>query len=316
MPTNLLVGSKQAVFKPDDGGTAIELHKYLATVQDTLRPRLAVHEFLKVDGAEVEYMGQSPDTYRFAISFVGDNWRDQYLSLVARIGKSPKGVLTHPSFGNVRVACQGIDGAALDVARSINSIDVPIAFITDDVDTSRDQGAENTTQTTASLIPAAISDLIVQAAPFTSAAVVTTVAALATSAQSFADAAVAASEDGTTETNLATQLGTVAQDSEAASNAILADPANTGGAVAYEAVAACEYVAALCIDTATAYEASKPPLLQYTVASNTDVLTLASLLYGPQASARVSEILSLNRIANPYNITAGTVLLLSTPTLV
>lgn len=315
MPTNLLVGSKQTYFQPDDGGAALPLHRYLQTVQDTIRPRLAVHEYLKVDGAEVELMGQSPDTFRFSLCFVGPQWRDQYLLVSARLAKSPKGILTHPVFGDVRVACQGIEGASINVPQSINSVDVPISFIADAIDSTRDDG-NATTQSEASKIPPAIAGMLAKAAQFAAAATQAAVDALAVSAQAFADAAIAATQDGTADSSLTTQLGTVALDAETAENAIIADPANTGGAVAYEATAACEELAALCADTAAAYEASKPPLIQYTVASDTDVLTLASLLYGPQASARVEEIMQLNRIPNPYRITSGTVLLLSSPTLV
>lgn len=322
MARNRLAGSRIAEFLPDDGGAPIALHRYLGTIQDTLKPRLAVHEFLKVDGAEIEWMGNSPDTYRFTIAFVGadgailgtgSEWLDLYRALDARLKRSPKGLLTHPVFGSVRVACQGLDNTSIDVAQAVDSITIPISFISDEIDTRR-TGEAPTVSLRVSDIAEAVASLAEYAAPFASAA--TAIAALVSSATTLGEAAAASSQDSTADEALDTKLGTVRDNCETAIAALEADPANEDPADTYQAVSQCEIVHALCVEVVEAYRDSKPPLSEYTVPGDLDVLALASLLYGPDAQARVEELLALNRIPNPYRIPAGTVLTISSPTLI
>lgn len=322
MPRNRLTGSKVAEFRPDDGGAPIELHRWMQTVQDRIVPRLAVHEFLKVDGAEIEYMGRSPNVYRFALTFVDTDavettageWRALYNNLVARLDRQTKGILIHPVFGQIRVACQGIDGSAIDIAQSVNSIQVPIAFIDDNIDTKRDPAGLPSVSLRVSDVTDAIEAFETNAAPFLSAA--TLVTALATSAAAYATAAQAASDDNAEDVALATQLGTVADDTTAAIEAIETDPANEAAADAYAAVAAAEWVHAACIEVDEALRDARPPLIEYVVGADTNILALASILYGPDAQNRIDEILLLNPGLNPYQIPSGTALSLSTPTLV
>ena len=314
MAKNLLVDSKVTEFRPDDSGAAIVLHPYVATVQDKLAPRLAMHEFMKVDGGQVEYMGKSPNEYRFALNFVGPDWRTQYVNLAARLDKQCKGILTHPAFGDIRVACRGLDGAAIDVAQAVNAIMVPISFVDDNVDTRRQLETAPSVAVTVSAVDAAILDVQAQTLPFTAST--TQVAALVGAATACATAITLASEDNTESPQIAALLNAVADTTNIAITALEADPYNTEPATAYAAVASCEVLAASCADASQALRDSRPPLILYTVSAETDVLTLASLLYGAQASSRVDEILQLNPRLNPYLIPSGAVLSLSTPTLV
>lgn len=315
MPPNRLVGSHVAEFWPDnDHGEPIALHKYLQTSQDQLKPRIAVHEFLKVDGGEVELMGNAPNTYRFLINYVGGDWRDRYFNLVARLQRSPKGLLVHPVFSGIKVAWSGIEGASIDVATGTNAVSIPITFVEDAIDTNRTAGQDNDFAAFLDELFAAIASIAVTSSPFSSAA--TAVALLTTTSAELGRALIAANTGATDAPGIDRQLADVGSACNEAIAALEADPANVAAADAQPSVTDCERIYAASIDAVAAYRASKPPLVDYTVAVDTDVLTLASLLYGPDASARVEEILSLNRIANPYRITAGTVLTLSSPTLV
>lgn len=318
MATNRLTGSNVTEFRPYDGGPPIQLHRFMQSVQDTIRPRLAVHEFLKVDGAQVERMGNSPSTYRFGIVYVDvqehGEWLAHYATLVSRLKKSPLGTLTHPVFGAIKVACQGINGAAIDINQAINSITVPIEFIDADVDTSVAPAGVPSVEIRISDVLAAAAGFTSQASQFVTASALVT--ALVLSATEYAEAAQAVNTDGTEGATLSTQLGTVADDTNAAIEAIEADPANDAAATAYAAVAAAEEINAACILVDEALRESRPPLIEYVVGADTDILSLASLLYGPDAQNRIDEIFQLNPGLNPYAILGGTVLNLSTPTLV
>lgn len=318
MPRNRLIDSKEAQFRPDDGGTPIDLHTYMQSVRDTLRQRIAIHEYLKVDGGEVELMGRSPNRYQFTINYVGSRtdslpgWRKQYAALAARLDKSPKGILIHPVFGQIRVCVESIDGASIDVSRATDHVAIPISFVADGINSNYSPETATSTESWLTVATDQIAEVSAVAAPYTSAA--TQVANFASSVATYADAARAASNTSTPDPALATQLETVTTNANAAIDAIEADPAVERNADAFDAVSSIELVADACTQSYEALALSKPVLVTYTVKADTNLLALASLLYGNDAGERVEEILTLNRIADPYRILSGTVLQVSQPT--
>lgn len=324
MPTNRLVGSKVCEFRPDDGGAPIALHGNMQTVTDTLRTRLAVHEFLKVDGALVEVMGKSPNNYKLLLHYVGPNWRRDYQNLAARLDKTPKGVLIHPVFGELRVACQGIEGGAVDVAQAVDAITVPISFIDDSVDTNVQSDTSVSVSQKKSTLDDAIKAFTDAAAPYAApfgetfggVSIATLIAAVATTATTYGEAASAASDGNESDPALQTQLEAVGASCDLSIGAIEASAVNDGNADAYDAVAAAMQVYASALELKASIDAARPPVVTYTVGSDTNILALASILYGSQAAARIDEILLLNPNLDAYNIRAGTQLRLTTPTLV
>ena len=72
---------------------------------------------------------------------------------------------------------------------------------------------------------------------------------------------------------------------------------------------------AACVQLDVALAATRPPLINYTLAGSTNLFVLAARLYpGQDATLRAQDILALNRIPNPFAIPAGTVLRLARPT--
>lgn len=313
MPTNRLIGSKVATFSPDDGGEAIELHGNIASGTQTVKPRIAVHEYLKRDGAEIEFMGNSPNKFTYTLEFVGSDWRAQYLAIVSRVQKQPKGVLIDPVVGRVKVACEGFDGANFNLGQAGNAYTAPISFISDEVDPeSFATEKTNSVNVRVSDVTDAIATFQLAAAPFTTAAA--QVLALATSAASYADAAASSSNNNAPDASLDTRLGTVAADTEAATAAIEADPANVRAADAFDAVSAAEQVHSGCLLVAEAIDSARPVVIAYTVPADTGIIALCARLYGTRADDQIEQVLVLNRIPNPALILSGTVLRVPTPT--
>ena len=322
MPRNYLRGSSESYFRPADGSPVIPLHRYMQGVQDRISVRVAMHEFLKVDGGEAELMGRAPREYKFNLcivdsdSVIGDSageWREIYYNIVAQIEASPKGTLIHPVFGGIRVVCKGIDGGAIDINTSINSVNVPITFVDDSVDTRFTPYDVKSTSSLVSEIFAAIEKLATASLPFTTAAVAVSV--LTSSATTYADALQLANDDTTADPSLDTQLGTVVNDALLAIIAIEADPANDKPTTATDAVGACEVLSATSMLGLASLRDSRPALTAYVVGADTNLLALAAILYGPAATQRLEELAQLNP-GLPYLLAAGTVLRLSTPTLV
>ena len=112
--------------------------------------------------------------------------------------------------------------------------------------------------------------------------------------------------------NIATLIGTVQQHAEDLNDTLMAAAVTPAGAA--DAVGATDELLASCLSLSDALEAARPPTKSYTVPALTDVISLAQLLRADSTSARnvlafASDILNLNRIANPAAIPAGTVLL-------
>src|SRR6516165_5440145 len=91
----------------------MDLAGNLVSWNDAIRIRLAVHVYLKRDGAEIEPMGAEPGRFSMRLCFLGANWAKQYRAFVASIRQDPKGQMVHPLLGTLRVACEGIADAAV-----------------------------------------------------------------------------------------------------------------------------------------------------------------------------------------------------------
>jgi prophage DNA circulation protein len=81
-------------------------------------------------------------------------------------------------------------------------------------------------------------------------------------------------------------------------------------ATSADAVGDTEVLTAACIVLADALKAARPPVISYTVPSDTDLLTLCQVRYRDSAQAHAAIIQSMNRILNPAFIPSGTVLLI------
>jgi prophage DNA circulation protein len=291
----------------------LDLSGNLVSWNDKIGMRLAVHQYLKRDGGEVENMGSEPGRFVMRLCFLGDQWAKQYRALVAAIRQDPRGQMVHPLLGTLRVACEGISDAAVSPAAERDSINLSISFVEDAVDaTVVAEGfvGPAARQGQISSLATQVTTAISQIASAASAGAVLTGAAI-----SFAAAAVAAASSDTPDPSLDQKIAGVVTSASAAITAVRADPRAGTDATTYALVALIEQLQAECMALAEAVAASKPTIVAYVVAGTTDIATLAARLYGADALARVDELLTLNRIPDPHAIPAGMVLRVAAPTL-
>lgn len=294
----------------------IEFWAKVTDWSDTRKPRVALHEYLKRDGAEGEYMGRSPHRVSFTVVFLGPTWKDDLLQLQAEIDKNPYGTLIHPFFGSMQAFCLGIDGAKVQIETALDTVTVPISFVESNVD------QKLTANTSAS--PVAKQQLVAQYCQglntFT-AIYVTAAAALSLlsgNALAFASSAVATiSSGGTPDPTINAQLQNVTTQATTCRNLIRNDPAATSDAKTYPAIVQIEQVVDACMQLQAALLTVKPTLVQYTVPALTTLSSICQAFYGPDGIKRIDEVMANNigKIPNPAGIRPGTVLLLAPTTL-
>jgi prophage DNA circulation protein len=291
----------------------LDLSGNLVSWNDKIGMRLAVHQYLKRDGGEVENMGAEPGRFVMRLCFLGDAWAKQYRALVAAIRKDPRGQMVHPLLGTLRVACEGISDAAVSPAAERDSINLSVPFVEDAVDAT--VLAESfigpvARQARITSYAAKVTSAISQIASAVSAGATLTGAAI-----TFGAAAVHAASSDTPDPSLDQKIEEVVSATSAAITAVRADPRAGTDATTYALVAHIEQLQAECMALAEAVASSKPTIVTYVVAGTTDVATLAARLYGGDALARLDELMTLNRIPNPHAIPAGMVLRVAAPTM-
>lgn len=284
------------------------------TVNDHVLIRLAQHLYLKRDGGEQEPMGAAPGQFRFACIFLGDGWSKRYISLIAAIRRQPRGSLTHPILGELRVACQGISDATCDPGAELNAIRFSISFVEDAVDTALSVDTYEGPATRAS----AVTDLNDQLTTATASYAATATAAVTSLTTASAAYALAASEAATAvvpDASLAVKLQAVRTQADATIAALLDDTiAATVPSRAAPAMLLAEQVLDACNQLQESVLRITPALIAYTVQGATTLPALATRLYGRDGIARTAEILVNNQIPNPAAIPAGTVLRVAVPT--
>ena len=161
-------------------------------------------------------------------------------------------------------------------------------------------------------ITTATANLTTQSAGFASAA--TKVTTLVTQASVYASTATSAALGSVPNYSTTNLLADVQAATAAVIAAIAADEDADDSATTYPAISAAEQVYDACNQLEAAVRSMRPVLFAYTVQAKLDLSVILATFYGKDAMARMDEILTLNRIPNPYAIPAGTVLQLPTPT--
>lgn len=290
----------------------LDLSGSLVAWNDKLPQRVAEHAYLKRDGAEQEPMGAGPGRFTFRCVFIGADWAKRYREVVRSIRTEPRGLLVHPVLGQIQAVCLGVDDAAVNPQQALDTIEFTLSFVEDALDTTL--AAELVEGPTAkkTLIDSLSTELTSEAAKFTSSA--TQIAALVSAAAAYGDAAIDVSLSVATSSTLPGLLGAVTLATNAATAAILADPARTSDGLAFPSLMLAERLNDACGQLDDALGELRPEIIHYTVPGMTSLATLCGLFYGKDATARMDEILALNRIANPGAIPGGAVLVLVAPT--
>ena len=279
--------------------------------------RFASHEFLKRDGALQEPMGRKPHKVKFNLVYVGLNWRKDFAQLLGLLDQSPFGTLIHPFFGQMKVACEGIEGARVNSEHEINTVLVPISFIENNVDQSLQfLGSKSVFSGTAS-VSTYSSNLTTATNIYIIASFAVALFRTVVLQYSAAVARQLASGTIIPDPTIPSLFGSLVLNASLARTAVRADPLYVNDAAGYAAIEAIELLLASCHELDDLLKTNKPTLQMYTVPAQTSLLTISQNFYGRDALSRLDEIRAnnLGKIPNPAAIKAGTVLLLAPPTL-
>jgi prophage DNA circulation protein len=297
----------------------LRLNGWLVSWNDRIGIRLAVHQYLKRDGAEVEPMGAEPGRFSMKICFLGDNWARMYRYFIFRIRKNPKGQLVHPVLGSLPVACEGITESSVTPGTERDCINLTVAFVEDNIydasaATSNAKRAPAEMAAKVSTLSATLNSILAAISSVSQAAgLISAAATLVTAAVGFVASAVAAATTDTPDPSTSQQLQTTGYATGTMIAALRSSPAFATDASRYEAISTCEQIYAACLALADALESSKPTIVSYTVGGDTNIAALAAALYGRDGYGKIDELCTLNRIPNPFLITAGTVLRIASP---
>lgn len=310
MPNPVLSDVQTVSFK------GIDFNAQVVEWTDTRKPRFALHEYLKRDGAEAEYMGRSPHRAKFNIVFVGKDWKKGLLALQSSIDDNPIGLLVHPFYGSMQAICEGIDGAHVNVESAIDMVTVPISFVESNLD-QRIQAANSEG-------PAAKNQKIVTYAAglntatsiYATASAIFTYVNLALQYGISAVATITSTGVSIFDATIPGQLQAVAAAANTARTAVRSDPAWVNDAVGFPVISGIELLLDACNQMDEALKAFRPTMAQYTVSSQTTLLALAQTFYGKDAASRLDEIRlnNVGKIPTPAAILPGTVLLMATAT--
>lgn len=303
------------------GGAKLEMQGELLAWTDSLKNRLAGHEYLMRDGAEQQPLGVSAGRFSFRCVLMGQDVGRRYREIRAIVVRDPRGTITHPRLGSLKVAWESIEGSE-DAAQAVDTIEFTVSFVEDALDTAVVVEQRATPQERAGAVTNASTTLTAMvteryATSFDPRmlAVPGEAALLTRAASTFTTAALVAAQSILPDPTLPTLLGAVA----ARRDAFLVSLIYT---LAYSLEADASLVAtrrqarliyAHAREMYNAVIALRPPTTTYTVPSLLPLDVILVSLYGRRAAAKREEVLLLNRIPNPHLIPGGTRLLVSVP---
>jgi prophage DNA circulation protein len=298
MPTSILKNAEAFDFTTLDG-ERLEMFGELLSWSDETRTGVVEKQVVRRAGALHQKMGSPPRKFSAKCVIMGGDVTARYRRLCDVVQAQPEGRVTHPRWGNFRAVVESVS-ASETPSENTNLIEVSISFAETGLHDPPKPAPSAKAQTAAAHA---------QASASTSAAsgggVAVAGAALQNAAGGFL-VAISAAESG---------LGTIG-------DVTASYAAMSAQAVALDALQApkeARRAAALSLSSAlqaqARYLAGRPPLVTYTVPSSTSLSALCQSLYGSRANDARAEILRNNRILRPFRITAGTVLLISDPSL-
>lgn len=299
MPTAILKNAEAFDFTTLDG-ERLELFGELASWSDEVKTGIVEKQVVRRAGALHQKMGSPPRKFGAKCVIMGQNVTARYRRLCDVVQAQPEGRVTHPRWGNFRAVVESVS-ASETPSDETNVIEYSISFVETGLHDPPKPAPSAKAQTAAAYA---------QTSASTSAAsgggVAVAGAALQNAAGGFL-VAISQAESG---------LGTIGDVTSSFA-------AMSAQAVALDALAAPKDVrraAALALSSAlqaqVRYLAGRPPIVTYTVPSATSLSALCQSLYGSRANDARAEILRNNRILRPFRIPAGTVLLISDPSVI
>ncbi len=300
MPTAILQNADAFAFTTLRG---VELDLFGASLSwtDEIKTGIVEHQVLKRVGAIHQTAGAPPIRSEFRCVLVGGDVRARYRRIVDAVRQEPEGQLVHPRFGSTRAVCESV-GSAETPGENRDTIEFSIRFSETGLrdapkpapaalaQSSASKGAEVTAagKELGGNLEASCSAIGARSAGFLSA--------------------MQAADSG---------LGTVA-DVDASLQALAAnvDAVDSNATATKMLRSAAVLTLAIALQARQRFAAGRPPLIAYRVESVVSLSVLCQNLYGGAALDARAEILRLNRLRRPHAIPAGTVLLVSDPSVV
>lgn len=304
------------------GGAALNLNGVLISWNDSLRVRLAIHEYIKRDGAEVEPNGAAAGRWSFRCSFMGADCTTRYRSLQATVNQEPRGEIVHPRLGNIKVGCLGVQSNE-DPSEAIDVINFVIDFVQDSVDTAvvtddevgpqirateARQWADFATSAIAKINGEHIANMVW-------AALVASQATYNDHVQSFATRVDDATQSDAPLPDLEKLLGNIKELRDETLTDLTKILIYTRESdVSLTQIRTAIYLAyAACLQAYNGLIAEKPPIVVFMVPTAMPLTVIAVRIYGRDARLKMQEIMTLNRIQTPYWIPQGTKLRVVAP---
>lgn len=280
-------------------GARIALDGALLGWEDEETQRVNEHLILNRPGAIHQNQGPGPRQFTFRCLLrdePGNPAGDRRKAISETLSADPFCLLTHPRLGGLPVVYMGLQ-IAEDMEASVNSITIDLHLTETGLRDERKEGAA-----TAARQAAGASSL---ARTLTARSVALAPLGVALDTQTLAF--VAALDSAVSQYELQVALGRVQGAADALALAagvgVLAYPVTSAARLAYgQALAAYELAGA-----------QLPPVISWTVPQRMSLARVCATLYGGGAAGLEDEISRLNRIASPFAIPAGTVLLLPDP---
>jgi len=300
------------------GQKPIELNGQLMSYTDSVKIRLASHEYLKKDGADQESMGAAPMKFTFKCVYLGDLVSIKYQTLVRAIRRQPRGRITHPRLGGIDVACEDISGSE-DAGQARDTLEFTLSFVEDSTQTTISITAQPSVQRKATdmvdkatALTAAYASIVknrVGEAVLAAESAVFTIQALA---DGFGQDAIEAAQTGVYDASLANQAGRIVTQSNTVA-ARFRDLGLTDAAI-YPATSLSREIAADALDLAAAVDAQFAPIVPFVVPAPMSLADVAVRLYGRDARNYMTQLRQLNPyLATPYLLSAGTTLKVLAP---
>lgn len=298
----------------------LPLHTFLQSWQDTSKPGIAMHRFLKRKGGRAEDMGPEPFRTVWRLTFTGVYWRTNLIELARSIDENPIGKLVHPIWGPINVAVENLENA-VNVVDALNTSSITLTFVESQLDAviEQDEQEQETPARNQALLDdlALLADLIANVAL---AVIATALSAVEAAATSYSEAVDLADSGNLIDTSLSAKLDAVATTTAEAEAVILAsagtvspgEAAPVSDATNFPYLSIINRVYGDCLALDEAMAADRPATFIYVVPSPINVTVLAAARYGARlAQTRADEILAMNPgIATPGEIPTGTSLVL------
>jgi prophage DNA circulation protein len=236
--------------------------------------------------------------------FIEDDYPDTLDKLIEKLenGGAPKDFV-HPVFGTFKAACERFQ-VNHDIEEAADSATMQIDFVEHTADSSGPKAVRNTTPARANAVRSAATEVLSALSAFQQAteiqnnSYVLEVEGAVNAAQGIADTLEA---DGDQMSALDVQAQTNA--TLATVELAVATGSDYDSTEAYDLGAAVLAMAAAISDLANELIEAKPPLQEFTIGADTNLLSLVHALYG--SSERADEVLQLNNIPDPSLVPAG-----------